>query len=160
MEKLDIRKVRCQAKLIGTLVTVAGAMLMTLYKGQAINFFWSHSMHHPRNSAPAHTTDSGDKDWVKGSILLIIAIISWAFFFILQALTLRKYSAQLSLTAIVCFMGTLQSTVVTFVMEHKTSAWAIGWDINLLAAAYAVSPTLSSLFYFFLFVFLLKIRQI
>jgi hypothetical protein len=28
-------------------------------------------------------------------------------------------------------------------MEHKPSAWTIGWDMNLLAAAYAVSLSLS-----------------
>lgn len=61
----------------------------------------------------------------------------------MQAITLRKYSAQLSLTAIVCFLGTLQSIAVTFVMEHKPSVWNIGWDMNLLAAAYAVSLSLS-----------------
>ena len=37
-----------------------------------------------------------------------------------------------------CFIGTLQAIAVTFVMEHKPSVWAIGWDMNLLAAAYAV----------------------
>lgn len=58
-------------------------------------------------------------------------------------MTMRRYSAPLSLTSIVCFLGTLQSIAVTFVMEHKPSAWSIGWDINLLAAAYAVSLFLS-----------------
>lgn len=139
MEKIDMKKVRCQAKLIGTVVTVGGAMLMTLYKGQLIHFFWTHyNMHHPNpgNYAPP---SSGDKDWVKGSVLLIIATLAWASFFILQAVTSRAYPAQLSLTSLVCFMGTLQSTVVTLVMEHKASAWSIGWDMNLLAAAYAVN---------------------
>ncbi|XP_047157101.1 WAT1-related protein At5g07050-like [Vigna umbellata] len=94
MEKLDMRKLRCQAKVIGTIVTVAGAMLMTLYKGQVINFLGSQYMHHPRNYVPENTTDSGEKDWFKGSILLIIATLAWASFFILQAVTLRKYPAQ------------------------------------------------------------------
>ncbi|GER51928.1 nodulin MtN21 /EamA-like transporter family protein [Striga asiatica] len=54
-----------------------------------------------------------------------------------MAVLCRKYTAQLSLTALVCFMGTLQSIAVTFVMEHKPHVWAIGFDMNLLAAAYA-----------------------
>jgi hypothetical protein len=58
--------------------------------------------------------------------------------------TLTRYSAHLSLTTIVCFLGTLQSIAVTFVMEHKPSAWTIGWDMNLLAAAYAVSLSLQT----------------
>lgn len=52
---------------------------------------------------------------------------------------MRKYTAPISLTALVCFMGTLQSIAVTFVMEHKNSIWTIGFDMNFLAVAYAVS---------------------
>ncbi|KAI3444286.1 hypothetical protein Pfo_000951 [Paulownia fortunei] len=136
MEKVDMKKVRCQAKVVGTIVTVAGAMLMTLYKGHVLNMVWSKDIH-PRKSYVTDTTQDTDKDWFKGSILLIIATLAWASFFILQAITLRKYTAQLSLTALVCFMGTLQSIAVTFVMEHRPHAWAIGFDMNLLAAAYA-----------------------
>ncbi|KAH6772213.1 nodulin MtN21 /EamA-like transporter family protein [Perilla frutescens var. frutescens] len=133
MEKVNMKKVRCQAKVVGTVVTVAGAMLMTVYKGHVINMVWSNNS----QSNVTVTNQDSDKDWVKGSILLIIATLAWASFFILQAITLRKYTAQLSLTAIVCFLGTLQSIAVTFVMEHKPNSWTIGWDMNLLAAAYA-----------------------
>ncbi|EYU20823.1 hypothetical protein ABFS82_11G015800 [Erythranthe guttata] len=137
MEKVDIKKVRCQAKVIGTVVTVAGAMLMTVYKGHVINMFWSNYIHPRSNNNNPSTPQNADKDWLMGSILLILATLAWASFFILQAITLRKYTAQLSLTAIVCFLGTLQSIAVTLVMEHKTDAWKIGFDMNLLAAAYA-----------------------
>uniref|UniRef100_A0A6N2N7Y6 WAT1-related protein n=1 Tax=Salix viminalis TaxID=40686 RepID=A0A6N2N7Y6_SALVM len=143
MEIVDIKKVRCQAKVIGTIVTVAGAMLMTLYKGDVINFIWSEHAHTHSSSAP----ETSGKDWVKGSILLIIATFAWASFFIIQTVTLTRYSAHLSLTAIVCFLGTLQSIAVTFVMEHKPSAWIIGWDMNLLAAAYAGIVTSSISYY-------------
>lgn len=54
-------------------------------------------------------------------------------------MTLKKYSAQLSLTTLICFVGTLQAIAVTLIMEREPSAWAIGFDMNLLAAAYAVS---------------------
>ena len=85
MEKLDMKKVRCQAKLIGTIVTVAGAMLMTLYKGSVINFFWTDHLHHLQTSSPSPAAAaSSDKDWLKGSILLIVATFAWASFFILQ----------------------------------------------------------------------------
>lgn len=38
-------------------------------------------------------------------------------------------------------MGTLQSLALTFVMEHNPSALNIGFDMNLLASAYAVRPS-------------------
>ncbi|XP_077240153.1 WAT1-related protein At5g07050-like [Tasmannia lanceolata] len=136
MEKLDMKKVRCQAKVLGTVVTVAGAMLMTLYKGPVVEMLWTNQIH-PRKSYVTNTTGATDKDWFKGSILLIIATLAWAAFFILQAITMRRYTANLSLTALICFMGTLQSIAVTFLMDHRPSTWTIGWDMNLLAAAYA-----------------------
>ncbi|KAL9240031.1 hypothetical protein vseg_014294 [Gypsophila vaccaria] len=136
MEKVDIKKLRCIAKVVGTLITVGGAMLMTLYKGHVINMVWSSHVH-PTNHPSSAALAAADKDWAKGSILLILATLAWAAFFILQAITMRKYTAHLSLTTLVCFLGTLQSIVVTFVMEHKPSVWTIGWDMNLLAAAYA-----------------------
>uniref|UniRef100_A0A803LT51 WAT1-related protein n=1 Tax=Chenopodium quinoa TaxID=63459 RepID=A0A803LT51_CHEQI len=84
MEKVHIKKLRCQAKVVGTLVTVAGAMLMTLYKGHVVNMVWSSHIH------PAHTSSASvaaaDKDWAKGSILLILATLAWAAFFILQGI--------------------------------------------------------------------------
>ncbi|XP_004249118.1 WAT1-related protein At5g07050 [Solanum lycopersicum] len=135
MEKVHIKKLRCQAKVIGTIVTVAGAMLMTLYKGHVINLVWSNNIH--TNNNVSQSNETSDKDWLKGSILLIGATFAWASFFILQAITMKKYTAPLSLTTLVCFMGTLQSIAVTLVMEHKPSAWAVGFDMNLLAAAYA-----------------------
>ena len=84
MEKLDMKKIRCQAKVVGTVVTVAGAMLMTLYKGNVINLVWSEHMHHSQSNSPAQAAGISDKDWVTGSILLIIATLAWASFFILQ----------------------------------------------------------------------------
>ncbi|MCD7459325.1 hypothetical protein HAX54_040636 [Datura stramonium] len=135
-EKLDMKKMRCQAKVLGTIVTVAGAMLMTLYKGHIVNLIWS-SNHINSNVPQVNSGGTYDKDWLKGSILLIFATLSWASFFILQNITMRKYTAPLSLTALVCLMGTLQSMAVTFIMEHKISVWTVGFDMNLLAAAYA-----------------------
>ncbi|XVF24524.1 hypothetical protein REPUB_Repub13aG0135600 [Reevesia pubescens] len=144
MEKIDVKKVRCQAKIVGTMVTVGGAMLMTLYKGPIVELFWSKNIHLKSSNA----TDITDKDWVKGSILLIIATLAWASLFVLQAKALKTYkNHQLSLTSLVCFVGTLQAIVVTFVMEHKVSAWQIGWDMNLLAAAYAGIVTSSISYY-------------
>ncbi|WOL01832.1 WAT1-related protein [Canna indica] len=121
MEKVDLKKVRCQAKVAGTLVTVAGAMLMALYKGPLMEMVWTKHMHHQTDAAAMAAADSGDKDWFKGCIFLIIATLAWAFFFILQAAALKRYDAPLSLTSWICLMGTLQAIAVTFVVERNLS---------------------------------------
>ncbi|CAN7069124.1 hypothetical protein BRARA_J02481 [Brassica rapa] len=139
MEVLDVKKLWCQAKIAGTVVTVAGAMLMTIYKGPIVELFWTKYMHlqHANDTTPSSNSND-NKDFLKGSILLIFATLAWASLFVLQAKILKTYSKhQLTLTTLVCFIGTLQAVAVTFVMEHNPSAWKIGWDMNLLAAAYS-----------------------
>lgn len=69
-----------------------------------------------------------------------------------QSFTLKKYPAELSLTAWICLLGILEGGVVTLVMERKLSVWVIGWDSRLLAAVYSVSslslsPTILNLIY-------------
>ena len=119
---------------------------MTFYKGSVINFFWTGHGRHTNTpptaaAAAAAANPHNDGKFIKGSILLIIATLAWAAFFILQAITMRKYTAHLSLTTMVCFLGTLQAIVVTLAMDHPRHSWSIGWDMNLLAAAYGVRKT-------------------
>ncbi|KAG8078218.1 hypothetical protein GUJ93_ZPchr0007g4273 [Zizania palustris] len=149
MENLDMRKVRCQAKVAGTVVTVAGAMMMTLYKGPLMQMAWtSHVQANGHGGeAPVAAVDPSGREWFLGSLFVIIATLAWASLFILQAHTLKKYSAPLSLTTLICFVGTLQAIVVTFAMEHRPSVWTIGFDMNLLAAAYAGIVTSSIAYY-------------
>lgn len=84
METVNIKKLPSQAKVIGTAITVTGAMVMTLYKGPIINFITSHSGNHG-SSADA----SENQHWVSGTIMLLAACCGWASFFILQV---KKFS--------------------------------------------------------------------
>lgn len=133
LEMVKCRSIRSQAKIVGTVATVGGAMMMTLIKGPALT--WS------KNSASDHGVkplDISVHDAIKGSIMITIGCFSWAAFVILQAITLKTYPVELSLTAWICLLGTLQGTAVALVMEKgKSSVWAIGWDANLLAAVYS-----------------------
>lgn len=85
MEKIDMKRVRCQAKVVGTVVTVAGAMVMTLYKGPIMELVWTKRIHHHHSAATAATISS-DKDWLLGSIFVIIATLAWASLFVLQVI--------------------------------------------------------------------------
>jgi len=88
MEKLNMKKVRCQAKVVGTLVTVGGAMVMTLYKGPLVEMVWNKHAHNNQTTNATTTNNNvatpSDKDWLIGSILLIIATLAWASLFVLQ----------------------------------------------------------------------------
>lgn len=143
MEKVDIRELRSQAKIMGTMVCVAGAMLMTLYKGPIVKMVWSR--HHNSHTSAEKTVDN--KDWIIGSLLLMAATLAWSGLFILQAAVIKKYPAQLSLTTLICFVGTLQATVLGAAIVREPSKWAVGWDINLLSAVYAGVVTSALAYY-------------
>ncbi|KZV16571.1 hypothetical protein F511_11403 [Dorcoceras hygrometricum] len=134
MEKVNLKKIPSLAKVIGTLITVCGAMVMTLYAGPIIDIFWySHGSSHHKASGSAST----NQHWVTGTIMLLSCIVGWSGFFILQNNTLKDYPAGLSLATLICLMGTLEGGVVAVVMERQKKAWMVGFDSRLLAAAYS-----------------------
>ncbi|KAK9061207.1 hypothetical protein SSX86_018387 [Deinandra increscens subsp. villosa] len=136
LEKVNIRRLHSQAKIVGTLVTVGGAMVMTLVNGVPIPLPWSHlsRVHQPLTNAAVTDEDHH----IKGAIMITAGCFFWASFFILQAVTLKKYPAQLSLTTFICLMGALQGTVMTLVIEKaKKDIWALNWDAKLFATLYS-----------------------
>ncbi|CAI0396456.1 unnamed protein product [Linum tenue] len=133
LESVNIKKVHSVAKVIGTLITFLGAMVMTFYKGHVLAFVSSHHLSNNNNN----NHGEGEQHWVIGTVLLFASCIAWAAFFILQALTLKEYPAELSLTALMCLMGSVEGAIATLVMENNMSVWKIGFDSGLLSVAYS-----------------------
>ncbi|XVF55335.1 hypothetical protein PTKIN_Ptkin06aG0028900 [Pterospermum kingtungense] len=135
LEKVNLRSIRSHGKVIGTLATVAGAMVMTLMKGPVLELFWTKaSINH--EAAAKNGTDLHDT--IKGGIMITVGCFSYAGFVILQAVTLETYPAELSLTVWICLLGTLEGTIAALIMEKGNAAiWAIKWDTKLLTAAYS-----------------------
>ncbi|KAF6147714.1 hypothetical protein GIB67_003045 [Kingdonia uniflora] len=136
LERVKIRKLHSQAKIVGTIVTLGGAMIMTLYKGPIIEMVWS-SGHSHEGSSSGGGSGASTQHWLVGTLMLLGSCVGWSSFFILQSFTLRKYPTELSLTSLICFMGMIQGGVVALVMEHDFKNWAIGFDSRLLAPVYS-----------------------
>ncbi|XP_044952494.1 WAT1-related protein At1g44800-like [Hordeum vulgare subsp. vulgare] len=138
MEKVRLRSLHSQAKIAGTVLTVAGAVLMVLYHGPIVQFPWTKGQHHAIASGQVAGGAAAARDWLNGTIMVIIACVAWACFFILQSNTLRSYPAELSLTVLICGMGSLMSGAIALVAERaNTQAWVIGFDTRLFTAVYA-----------------------
>ncbi|CAK7325636.1 unnamed protein product [Dovyalis caffra] len=134
LEKVNIRKMHSQAKIIGTVVTVGGAMLMTLVKGTRLDLPWTKGY----DQLASTSALTNHQDPIKGALMITIGCVCWACFIILQAITLKSYPVELSLTAWICFMGTIEGSILAVVMERgNLSAWSIGLDSKLLAAVYS-----------------------
>ncbi|KAG6734728.1 hypothetical protein I3842_01G284900 [Carya illinoinensis] len=149
LEKVSIRRPHSQAKVLGTTVTVGGAMLMTLFTGPMLNLPWTN-----RNTHQESTDAANEQDHIKGALMVISGSVCWSGFIILQAITLRSYPAQLSLTVLICLIGTLENTILALVIEWgNPTAWSIHMDTKLLAALYGVRNSMFSYTSFFVWTF-------
>lgn len=137
LEKVNLRKFHSLAKVIGTVITVSGAMVMTLYKGPAFQIIKGGGAINHHSNSNTSTTEPSDQHWVVGTVMLISSCASWAGFFILQSFTLKKYPAELSLTAWICVMGIIEGSIASLIFERDYSVWLIGWDSRLLACVYS-----------------------
>ncbi|PON91447.1 Plant-drug/metabolite exporter [Trema orientale] len=134
LEKVNIGRFHSQAKVLGTIVTVGGAMLMTMFNGPVLNLPWAKqdSYHHESINA------ANNQNSVKGALMIIAGCVCWSSFIILQAITLKSYPAELSLTSLICFMGTIQGTVVAIGMEWgNPAAWSLRSESMILASLYS-----------------------
>jgi len=58
----------------------------------------------------------------------------------IQASSLKRYPAQLSLATWIAFVGSIQSAIFTAIIEHNNSSgWIIGLNIDLWSTIYGVS---------------------
>ncbi|KAL6645497.1 hypothetical protein ACP70R_017105 [Stipagrostis hirtigluma subsp. patula] len=135
MEIVDVKSLRGLAKIAGTVVSFAGATTMTLYKGATISCPWKSPIH-------IHGGGGGGgsirhESWVIGSILALASCICWSVWYIMQASSLKRYPAQLSLTAWMCTVGGIQSAVFTVFMQHKPEDWLIGFGVKFWSVVYA-----------------------
>ncbi|CAN6455692.1 unnamed protein product [Victoria cruziana] len=131
MEKLDVRSRRGIAKVMGTIVSLGGALIMSMYKGPDFKRRWGALIN--IHGGTVH------EDWVKGSILCLTSCITWAMWYVMQASTLKRYPAQISLTTWMSFIGAAQSGVFTAFVEHNPRAWTIHFDIDFWNIVYSGS---------------------
>ncbi|XP_057778957.1 WAT1-related protein At2g37460-like [Salvia miltiorrhiza] len=132
LEKVKLMSVRSQAKIIGTIATIAGAMIMTLVTGPNLELPWTRPA-----AGPTHTIHH-QQHTIKGALMITVGCFSWAAFMILQAVTLRTYPAELSLTAWICLLGTAEGAALALVVEKgNAAAWSIKWNTSSLAAVYS-----------------------
>ncbi|OAY75860.1 WAT1-related protein [Ananas comosus] len=121
LESLALRTLSGQAKVLGTLVGVGGAMLLTFYKGVAINLWSTHLNLVKSHHGGASNQEAGNRGM--GSLL--------------AAKMSKEYPCHYSSTALMCIMATIQAVVFAIVVERDWAQWRMGFDIRLLSAAYS-----------------------
>ncbi|KAI5683500.1 hypothetical protein M9H77_04728 [Catharanthus roseus] len=115
MEKMKLRSMRSNIKMMGTLVSITGALIVTLYKGPQ-----SGSSSEEEQVLLSPTLNN----WGIGGIFLAIASLSVSVWSIGQAAILRGYQSELTIVAFYCLFGSIQCGLVCLVAERNhPKAW-------------------------------------
>ncbi|KAA0035709.1 WAT1-related protein [Cucumis melo var. makuwa] len=136
-ESVRIKTSPGAAKVIGTVVCVGGAMLLSFYRGQTIELGES-GIHWKYAGLMRGGSSSNQGSSIWGSLCLIISSVAWAAWFVIQARVNEKFPAPYTSTALMTFMATIQCGAIAVGIEHKTlAAWSLKSSIRLVGALYA-----------------------
>eukprot|EP01018_Ginkgo_biloba_P024822 Gb_30801 [translate_table: standard] len=131
MEQVDIKCNYSRLKIAGTVICVCGAMAMSFLEGPALSQLWPNPTAH---SNPAenlvhtyilHKGHSNKK--IVGCIYLLSAVVIMSWTTILQADTVKKYPATLSLAAITSLLGSIQTAILQIILDRgiNTTSWFV-----------------------------------
>lgn len=149
LEKVNIKSNGGRAKVIGTIVCVGGATLLTLYKGVPLFNQHSHlhttseSIHAQSISTLSSILATKKARWTFGSLALVAGTVLWSSWFIVQSNIGKRYPLQYSSTAIMMFFGAIQSFALSLSTDRDLSSWILKGKLEIFSVLYAVSISLS-----------------
>ncbi|KAL4653535.1 hypothetical protein ACB092_01G310800 [Castanea dentata] len=134
MEVLALRSSVTQAKIMGTIVSISGALIVVFYKGPAIMSVASLEpplSHH-------FLLGSSQTKRVIGSLLLATQYLLASICYIVQAQVMKIYPAEFIQAFLFFLCATIVSTPVCIIAERNLSAFRRRPDIALAAIIYSV----------------------
>ncbi|WVZ09065.1 hypothetical protein V8G54_022411 [Vigna mungo] len=134
MENVALRSSSTQAKILGSFVSILGALVVLLYKGSIILSTSSATLS-PTLRSPMESTSQ--TNWVLGGSLLAIEYLLVPIWYIVQTDIMKQYPAEFIVVFLYNLSGTLISAPICMLLEENLSAWKINPDVTLMAIVYS-----------------------
>ncbi|XP_076884789.1 WAT1-related protein At1g70260-like [Bidens hawaiensis] len=136
---VDLRSSSNRIKLMGTLISVAGAVTLTLYRGPVVKDPSTHLQLAPR----LFVFLSHNENWVLGCALFVAASLSYSIWNIIQVGIVEKCPDVMTVASSSTLLGTFQSALLAIVTERDPTAWRLEFDMALLVIV--LTPLFGSL---------------
>ncbi|THG01119.1 hypothetical protein TEA_025895 [Camellia sinensis var. sinensis] len=120
LEQADFKSSSTLAKSIGTIVSIVGALIVTLYKG------------------PSLLMTATQYNLVLGAFLLTIECLSSSAYIITQAFLLTEFGAELIIVFFFSFFVAIMTGILSLVMERDPAAWSLLPSVKLLSILFSV----------------------
>ncbi|CAO2174366.1 unnamed protein product [Urochloa humidicola] len=132
LEQVDLSKRHGVAKVVGTVVSIGGATVITLYKGLPL-FHQNLTI----RSLVTLSSSSPILNWTLGCVFILGHCLSWSGWMVLQVPVLKRYPARLSVLSLTCIFGLLQFLVIAVFTEEDLSRWKVHSGGELFTILYA-----------------------
>ncbi|XP_030468864.2 WAT1-related protein At4g15540-like [Syzygium oleosum] len=133
-EKVNWKSSSSQAKLVGTITSILGAFVVTLYKGPPILLSPLPPSVQPRRLLFILSRQS---NWILGGFLLVAQAFLLSSSYILQAFILKDYPVVLNIMFYVMFFLTILSGLLSFITVREPQSWFLKVDVGLIAILYS-----------------------
>ncbi|OMO61054.1 Drug/metabolite transporter [Corchorus capsularis] len=130
LEKVNVLSLRSIAKIVGTIICVSGAIFMALFKGPKL----LNSQIQPAGKSLIIEWEG--ENLLLGCVFLLGSACCWSIWLILQVPASASYPDHVSLSAWMCFIGTLQSAAVTLFLEPDIEAWTLHSSFELFSCLF------------------------
>ncbi|KAA3464339.1 WAT1-related protein [Gossypium australe] len=128
LERVALRSSISQAKIMGTIASISGALVVVLYKGPQV--FSSPS--------PSSTLlQPSYSNWAIGGILLAVAYLLFSIRYIIQTHVMEIYPAELLVALFYNICGAIISAPVSLIAESELSSWMLSPSVAVIAVLYS-----------------------
>ncbi|KAK9148239.1 hypothetical protein Scep_006996 [Stephania cephalantha] len=109
-EKVNLKCWYSRTKILGTLLCIIGAILMSFLHASA-----SKSI----STSPTDAASAIDNDKIIGTLCLMSAVIIFSSLVVLQAAILAEFPAPISICAVTAFIGSVLIAILQLIQEHN-----------------------------------------
>ncbi|CAN1311060.1 WAT1-related protein At1g70260 [Linum perenne] len=121
----DWSKSTVRFKLIGTLVSVMGAVIVQLYKGPYIREAASHSRHLEAKRHRFVFYSLADDSWTIGCLMLAASSFCVSVWNNIQMDTVKRHPEVMKVASFYSLAGTIQCAIFASIMERDINAWKL-----------------------------------
>ncbi|CAD5326809.1 unnamed protein product [Arabidopsis thaliana] len=133
VEKLNMKSKAGMGMVMGALICIGGALLLTMYKGVPLTKLRKLETHQLINNNHAMKPEN----WIIGCVLLFAGSSCFGSWMLIQAKVNEKYPCQYSSTVVLSFFGTIQCALLSLIKSRDITAWILTDKLDIVTIVYA-----------------------
>ncbi|XP_022989235.1 WAT1-related protein At5g40230-like [Cucurbita maxima] len=130
MEKLALKSSSSTAKIVGSAVSIAGALVVVLYKGPVI---LSNPFAAPTRLNLSHPLASSQPNWIMGGLCFFAQYLLNSFWYIILTQMVNMYPDELAVVCLYYVFEVIIAAPICLLAEGNLGAWKLKNSLELVA---------------------------